>query len=104
MLDRDRILRALERLAGILRERGTEGEICLLAHLRISTPDAALAVVGRFYSPDQVPPRTQYLLESILAEEFAHRGRALRATLLAESPAPFRERNLFVSANALSRA
>ncbi len=35
---------------------------------------------------------------------FAHEGAALRATLLAESPAPFRERNLFVSANALARA
>ena len=35
---------------------------------------------------------------------FAWTGPALRATLLAESPAPFRERNLFVSANALSRA
>jgi len=35
---------------------------------------------------------------------FASRGRAIRATLLAESPAPFRERNLFVSENALARA
>ena len=35
---------------------------------------------------------------------FASPGRAIRATLLAESPAPFRERNLFVSENALSRA
>jgi hypothetical protein len=35
---------------------------------------------------------------------FASRGRAIRATLLLESPAAFRERNLFVSANALSRA
>ncbi len=35
---------------------------------------------------------------------FAHPGAALRATLIAESPAPFRERNLFVTANALSRA
>jgi hypothetical protein len=35
---------------------------------------------------------------------FAWPGPALRATLLAESPAPFRERNLFVSANVLARA
>ena len=35
---------------------------------------------------------------------FASPGAAIRATLLAESPASFRERNLFVSANALSRA
>ena len=35
---------------------------------------------------------------------FAHPGPAIRATLLSESPAPFRERNLFVSENALSRA
>lgn len=35
---------------------------------------------------------------------FASPGPSLRATLLVESPAPFRERNLFVSANALSRA
>jgi len=35
---------------------------------------------------------------------FASPGSAIRATLLAESPAAFRERNLFVSENALSRA
>ena len=35
---------------------------------------------------------------------FAWPGPAVRATLIAESPAPFRERNLFVSANVLSRA
>jgi hypothetical protein len=35
---------------------------------------------------------------------FAHPGPRIRATLLSESPGPFRERNLFVSRNALSRA
>lgn len=35
---------------------------------------------------------------------FASPGAALRATLLLESPAAFRERNLFVSENALERA
>jgi hypothetical protein len=40
----------------------------LLGHLGIRTPDAALAIVGRFYPPDRVPPRAAYLLEAILAE------------------------------------
>ena len=35
---------------------------------------------------------------------FASPGSAIRATLILESPAAFRERNLFVSANALARA
>jgi hypothetical protein len=35
---------------------------------------------------------------------FASRLASLRALLIVESPAPFRARNLFVSANALSRA
>jgi len=35
---------------------------------------------------------------------FATPGRSMRATLLLESPAGFRERNLFVTANALSVA
>lgn len=40
----------------------------LLNHLGITTPEAALAIVGRFYPQDRVPPRTAYLLEEILAE------------------------------------
>ena len=35
---------------------------------------------------------------------FSLSGKTIRATLLAESPAPFRERNLFVSEDVLSRA
>jgi hypothetical protein len=43
--------------------------------------------------------------ERILREPwFASRGRHMRALLLVESPAAFRERNLFVSSNALSVA
>ena len=43
--------------------------------------------------------------ERILREPwFASTGRHMRALLLVESPAAFRERNLFVSANALSIA
>jgi hypothetical protein len=42
--------------------------------------------------------------EKLRTPWFAWPGPSLRATLLAESPAPFRERNLFVSANALTRA
>ena len=41
----------------------------LLAHLGIKTPEAALAVVGRFYPQDRVPVRAAYLLEAILAKE-----------------------------------
>lgn len=52
-----------------------------------------------------VPPRWVWRPERTLRRPwFAHPGAALRATLILESPAPFRERNLFVSANVLSRA
>jgi hypothetical protein len=52
-----------------------------------------------------VPPRWAWAEDRKLKSPwFAHPGPNVRAMLLAESPAPFRERNLFVSENALSRA
>ena len=69
--------------------------------------DAYLAAVAVSLAREiHVPPPVWAWHESrkLRRPWFAHPGAALRATLLAESPAPFRERNLFVSANALSRA
>lgn len=69
--------------------------------------DAYLAAVAVSLAREiQAPPPVWAWDESrsLRRPWFAWPGPALRATLLAESPAPFRERNLFVSANALSRA
>lgn len=69
--------------------------------------DAYLAAVAVTLARElgAVPPAwTQASSRTLAVPWFAHPGPALRATLLAESPAAFRERNLFVSANALSRA
>jgi hypothetical protein len=49
------------------------------------------------------PPWSRATGRALRYPWFAHRGGVLRATLLLESPAAFRERNLFVSENALSR-
>ena len=69
--------------------------------------DAYLAAVAVCLAREiQAPPPAWAWDESrkLRRPWFAWPGPALRATLLAESPAAFRERNLFVSANALSRA
>lgn len=69
--------------------------------------DAYLAAVAvALSSPLGAPsPKWTREPERILREPwFASPSRHLRAVLLTESPAAFRERNLFVSANALSVA
>ena len=95
---------AIERLASMLAaeparlaERIEDGDIA----------DAYLAAVAveLARSVAAVPPAWVLHPSRVLRRPwFAHPGAALRATLLLESPAGFRERNLFVSANALSRA
>jgi hypothetical protein len=94
-IDRDPAMVADEpaRLAGRL----TDGDVF----------DAYLAAVAVSLARDvgAIPPAWAWQTSRKLRRPwFAHRGAALRATLIRESPAPFRERNLFVSANALSRA
>ena len=69
--------------------------------------DAYLAAVAVALSRSAgvVPPAwTRGTGRALRSPWFAHPGAALRATLILESPASFRERNLFVSENALSRA
>lgn len=69
--------------------------------------DAYLAAVAVSLAREArfAPPAWAWLPERKLRTPwFASPGPAIRAMLLLESPAPFRERNLFVSENALSRA
>jgi len=50
------------------------------------------------------PPWTGSEARFLHSPWFATTGRSMRACLLLESPGPFRERNLFVTANALTVA
>ncbi len=71
------------------------------------TADAYLAAVAVHLSRSlgEIPPAwTRGTSRFLRCPWFANPGAALRATLLLESPAAFRERNLFVSENALERA
>lgn len=101
-------------LADFLHEFARRGDFEMLREepllLRDQTEamhDAYLAAVASFLSGRMgcpAPPWTR-AAERILREPwFANPGRHMRALLLVESPAAFRERNLFVSANALSVA
>lgn len=69
--------------------------------------DAYLAAVALSLARElpAVPPGWVWAEDRKLRRPwFSSPGPAIRATLLLESPAPFRERNLFVSENALARA
>ena len=81
----------------ILRDLGEKGPV-FDAYLAA----VAVSLAARLGSPAPAWTREP---ERILREPwFASPGRHMRALLLVESPAAFRERNLFVSANALSVA
>ena len=69
--------------------------------------DAYLAAVALHLSRviGEIPPAWIVRSERYLHQPwFASPGASLRATLLLESPTAFRDRNLFVSANAFDRA
>ena len=103
-------------LADFLHEFAFCGEVAMLADEpallcdqseRGKIYDAYLAAVAASLSSkiDQPAPTWTRHGERILREPwFSSPGRHMRALLLVESPAAFRERNLFVSANALSIA
>lgn len=80
-----------------LADRFDGGEVC----------DAYLAAVAVAVAREvgAIPPAWAWAEDRKLRRPwFASSGPSVRAMLLWESPAPFRERNLFVSENALARA
>lgn len=82
---------------GLLRETFPEGEIC----------DAYLAAAAATLAARIGEPAPSWTWESerfLKRPWFASNGASMRACLLLESPARFRERNLFVAANVLSIA
>ena len=94
----------LERRGAMLEEEPArligkihEGEV---ADAYLAATAVALArLLGR-----RPPPWAMAVERRLEHPWFASRGPAIRATLLVESPASFRERNLFVSENVLARA
>lgn len=80
-----------------LRERAAHGDL-MDAYLA-ATAESLAAELGL-----ACPPWVDGEGRALRRPWFAVPWQGLRAVLLIESPAPFRARNLFVSANALSRA
>ena len=88
---------ALTTEPGLLASRHPEGAV-LDAFLAATAH--ALANAQGWPGPDWAFGEGRYLRRPF----FPIRAAAFRATLLLESPPPFRARNLFVTANALNRA
>jgi hypothetical protein len=44
-----------------------EDVLFLINHLRLQTPDEVFVVVCRYYPHELVPPKTQFLVEELLA-------------------------------------
>ena len=103
-------------LSDFLHEFALRGTAAMLAepparlrdiHDMGDVQDAYLAAVATYLAGriGCAAPSWTHLPERTLSRPwFAQPGRHMRATLLVESPAAFRERNLFVSSNALSVA
>jgi len=94
---RARTLLMLEEEPGALAGRFAEGDT---ADAYLAAVAAHLADLNGWRRPRWTSQPQRYLSHPW----FAVRGPAMRACLLLESPAPFRERNLFVTANALEVA
>lgn len=90
-------LEALEAEPAALAERRPDG---MILDAFLAAAAHALANAQGWAGPDWAFEESRYLHRPF----FPIRAAAFRATLLLESPPPFRSRNLFVTANALSRA
>lgn len=103
-------------IADFLHEFAYRGEIAMLAEPPALMCDplekgavydaylAAVAVSLAAILGQAAPVWTRHPTRILRQPWFASPGRHMRAMLLVESPAAFRERNLFVSSNALSIA
>jgi hypothetical protein len=57
------------RIGGTTGEHTDVGDIVfLIKHLGLTTPSAVLDIVARYYPANQIPAKTQYLIEGLFAE------------------------------------